>query len=710
MAMKVLIVDDSAPDRLIIKNILSEYSVLTACDGQEALEILDKNKDINLMILDINMPRMNGFEVLQAIKSDGRLTKMQTIILTSNDESENEIKGLQMGAVDYIRKPIYATSLQARVEVQAELQRIRGALEQKLQTQELTFDLIFDQAPIGIAISFGNEPSTSKKNPFFSINPMYEKITGRTRQELLELGWARITHPDDLDKDIDKYNQLQAGEIDGYTIEKRLIKPDGSVVWVQLILSALNIEQDYMNNHIALLQDITRRKEMESMLRYTSEHDRLTGLYNRYYLENLLDNKKAEPVHGKKALVGINLNSMQAITTAYGFNYTQEKLKEVAEMLKRYSTEKHPLFSTAEYRFVFYFLDYEDKNELMNFSNSIAKEILSLFEIERVVSGIGILEIKQDNFFDSNLLLKKLLIASEMAIKTVQSNYNVCFYDTKTEEQIMREENIRRELAQISVISNSSQLYLHFQPILDLKLNQISGFEALFRFESKQYGLISPVEFIPVAEKTKLIIPLGYNIIVQALRFLNLLGKSGFPGLSISINISTLQLLKKNFTNDLLLLLQDLHAQPEQIIIEITESALALNFNEINFILEKLQKEGIRIAIDDFGTGYSSLERERELNVNILKIDKSFIDNLIENADESITSDIISMAHKIGHSVVAEGVEQETKKQYLLANGCDKMQGYLISRPLDEAGALEFLKRNRQYLPGYKSILQGGTN
>lgn len=265
MLIKILVVDDSASDRLIIKNMLSEYTVLTACDGVEALRVLSEYDEINLLILDLNMPNMNGFQVLESLNQDERFRNLRTIILTNYDELDNEIKGLKLGAVDYIRKPIHMDSLKARIDVHVALLQAQQALEQKIDEQALTFDMVFDQAPIGIAISHSRDPKRSDKN-LVKINSAYEKIIGRTKEELIDLGWAKITHPDDLEEDLDKFRKLQAGEIKNYSMEKRLIKPDGSVVWIYLVVAALSPINENIINHMSLIQDITNQKSAEAAL------------------------------------------------------------------------------------------------------------------------------------------------------------------------------------------------------------------------------------------------------------------------------------------------------------------------------------------------------------------------------------------------------------------------------------------------------------
>ncbi|MDD4826416.1 MAG: EAL domain-containing protein, partial [Mesotoga sp.] len=820
MSAKILVVDDSASDRFIIERMLREYDILTACDGIEAMQQIDEHGDIDIVILDLNMPKMDGFEVLKALKSNDRYKGLRTIILTNYDELDNEIEGLRLGAVDYIRKPVNMDSLKARIEIHVELLRIQQMLEHKLYEQGLTFDTIFQQAPIGIAISHGSEPSNGRENTVARFNPMFEKITGRTKDELMELGWVKITYPDDLDKDLINFKKLQRGELSSYSMEKRYVRPDGSIVWVQMTVAPLIISNDDRYNHICLAQEITRRKEMEAdllesersksvllshlpglayrckydrqwtmefvsagcstltgyspeslinnkelafcdlvapeyreslwiewektlakkvplnyeyqiitaegerkwvlemgegvfgeggevealegiiidityrkriedRLKYNSEHDRWTGLHNLNYLETLLERDGKHRRLENRAFVSTNLNTVQSLTATYGFHYTQELMREVADMLGQYCTDRRMLFYTYENLFVFYLKDYKDREELTEFSRDIANMLESLLVAERIGGGIGVVQIDKDSDRDVDQLMKRLLIASEKALNIYDRDVGICFYDAEIEMEMIREEEIKRELTKIAADENYGELFLQYQPILDLESNRICGFEALSRLKIEKFGLVPALEFIPIAEKTKLIVPIGRRAIIRALRFLRRLKDNGFGGVLVSINVSAIQLLRSDFSENLFKMIDRTQVNPENIGLEITESVFASNYEEINRIIGGLKDSGIQIAIDDFGTGYSSLARERELNVNCLKIDKSFIDKLMcLDAKDTITSDIISMAHKLGHCVIAEGVEHEKQRQYLHSWGCDRIQGYLIGKPLDEEAAI----------------------
>lgn len=697
-------------------------------------------------------------------------------------------------------------------------------ISKKLAYSEALYRSVFNQAPIGIAIV--NDKNFELKSEFehFSINPMFERIIGRKSRELENIQWTEITHPEDLKDDLDNFKQFKCNKNDGYSMEKRFLRPDGSIVWTNMNISQLQGIPDKHSMHLCLLEDISsrkateeslkesersksvllanlpglayrcnydrewtmqyvsagcfaltgyppesllhnknlsyndlitpdyrdtlweewkqvlakrlpfrqeyeiitsngekkwvlemgegifdkqgqaialegivfdisKRKKYENLLKYNSEHDRWTGLFNRYYLENLLSGDNKQDIDSKRALVGISMSPAQVLTKIYGFQYTQTLIKKTAEILSQYCTDKHLLFHTFIDRFVFYLEGYEDKNELYQFCKTIENILEPLLKSERVGAAIGVIEIEQENKLNADSLLKKLLIASEKALDTSDKYFGICFYDSAMEEQVMREEEIKRELVNIVDDESNKAMFLLYQPILDLKSNKICAFEALARLKSEKFGIVSPLEFIPIAEKTKLIIPLGQQIIIESLQFLNTLKKNGFGSLNISINVSAIQLLQADFVDNLLKTIHEMQVSPSQIGLELTESIFSSNYEEINSILSRLRDTGIHIAIDDFGTGYSSLARERELNVDCIKIDKHFIDKLLEiQPEKAITGDIISMAHKMGHYVVAEGVEKEMQKQYLLDNGCDKIQGYLIGKPLDEESSIKLLK------------------
>lgn len=222
------------------------------------------------------------------------------------------------------------------------------------------------------------------------------------------------------------------------------------------------------------------------------------------------------------------------------------------------------------------------------------------------------------------------------------------------------------------------------------------GFEALARFRIPVYGMIPPLEFIEIAERNHLIYDLGLLILKKTCGFLNELDQAGRKGLTVAVNISVLQLLRKEFITHVEEVLKEYKADPEMLEFEITESILSDNFDLINLKLRQIRKKGIKVSMDDFGTGFSSLARLRELSIDAVKLDRHFISRIKENEKPSyISIDIISMAHRVGLMVVAEGVETEEQLDFLKKHQCDYAQGYYISMPLEKEKALEMLAKEK---------------
>ena len=261
------------------------------------------------------------------------------------------------------------------------------------------------------------------------------------------------------------------------------------------------------------------------------------------------------------------------------------------------------------------------------------------------------------------------------------------------EIQAQRQDTIEKAIKSLIQGKDDNTLFLEFQPKLNLKTNRIIGFEALARMNIPKLGEISPGEFISLAEKRMLMYDLGNLIMLKAFDFLILLRGSGFDDISLAVNISSIQILRNEFTEYVKEIVSSTGISIESLEFEITESVLIDNFDLMNETLKEIKEFGISISLDDFGTGFSSFARLRDLNIDSIKIDKYFVDKISLTEEAGlISADIISMAHKIGLTVVAEGVENETQREYLAKSDCDLIQGYLISRPLSAGEAIKLLK------------------
>lgn len=715
--------------------------------------------------------------------------------------------------------------LEKKVELERTLKELSQqqivTIESERRFEEIatTYTALFEQATIGIAI--GHTESNIGQN----VNPAFLKITKRTIEELQNIKWEDLTHPDDLTKDFKSLLKFREGGGDIYEAEKRLIKPDGSAVWVNMTISELHILNNPNINHICIIEDISDRKELELQLLnsehrktlllnnlpgmayrcsynqlwtmtyvsdgclaltgftpddltgttvsygqlitpsyrtivwdtisqclferkkfsleyeiqtesgetkwvwqqgvgvydmcgrvkdlegiilditvskkqkdeliYRDEHNTLTGLYNRHSLISQLEKDRRMPSVLSRALLIVYIKNLNTVALTHGYSTVEGLVLTIAKSLSAFCGNcSCTIYHITNERYAIYKNDYS-REQLTEFCNKLIAHIDDYLNVYGINCSIGIIELHHvDADTEIDCILKFAAIAAEHA--TLKNEYRFCYFNDDMEAAISRYKIIQNELLQAANDDDNENLYLQFQPIINARTNEIYAFEALARMNT-QNGNILPAEFIPIAEQTSLIIPLGQKIIYQAFKFLKKLENAGHDRVAITINVSVIQILRHDFMQMLSNAIEEIEVNPKKVIIEITESAFADNYQRINAVLDEMNALGISVAIDDFGTGYSSLSRERELNVDILKIDKQFMDKLdVIDEQYAITADIISMAHKLGHTVIVEGVEQEKQLHYLLKNNCDYFQGYLFSKPVSSDKAIQLFSDRDQ--------------
>lgn len=432
-------------------------------------------------------------------------------------------------------------------------------------------------------------------------------------------------------------------------------------------------------------------------LSHYAYHDLVTDLPNKRYLQEMLRADAAGSYWDARALLLVNYRNFKQINMLFGYQYGENVIRDLAVRLHVLDTGGYHLFHLSGDRFVIYVTGYQGREELSMLCLKIMEALKEALPSKTIGGNIGVVEAA---YFIDDLekLLKYAMLAGEHV--GVSEPFGYSFYSSEMEAQLTREEDIEKELLAAAKGDAGAGLYLMYQPILHVKTDTIRGLEALARLRSNKLGEVSPAEFIPIAERSQLIVSLGRQIIRDACCFLKALKAAGHDHIVVSVNISAIQIMRDDFVQEVLDIIAQTGVDPNRLGIELTESVFADQMEEINAKLAALKAQGLHIAIDDFGTGYSSLARERDLDISCLKIDKSFIDRLSDlHPDRAITGDIISMAHRLGHEVVAEGVENARQREYLKQNGCDCIQGFLFSRPLmpeDVLALLDAEKRRRE--------------
>ena len=475
--------------------------------------------------------------------------------------------------------------------------------------------------------------------------------------------------------------------------EYEIITANGESKWVWEQGQGIYDNQGNILYLEGLIIDINDRKMNELSLKHTSEHNALTDLLNLRSLEKMILTQQKEGKVKQAAMVMVYVRRYNHIVTTYGYKVGNQLILEIAKILSELSDDKHVLFQPFSDRFVFYIHGLYKKGLLKSFTQKLITELDTRIKQRAIGFSIGIIEIDHKRKEDAATLLRQAAIASEHYNLNHQISYS--FYDKKVAERNTREKIITEALEKYIYDDTSADLHLVYQPVVETKTSLIVGFEALARFKDTFIGDITPSEFIPVTESSLLILPLGKKIMEKAFCFAKKLENEGFNQTTVSFNISAIQLLNASFINDLKDFISLYQVNPANLNIEFTESIFSDNYQEINNKIDQIHSLGLQVSIDDFGTGYSSLAREEELNVNNLKIDRYFTNKITKtNADKNLISDIISMAHKLGHKVIAEGVENQIQLDYLISHGCDLYQGYYFSKPLTEAEALNILIKN----------------
>jgi len=424
-------------------------------------------------------------------------------------------------------------------------------------------------------------------------------------------------------------------------------------------------------------------------------YDELTGLRNNKYLSDYLEKVLLDPRKRNKAIFLLNFKSFKTLEMTYGFAYENELLKKIANKIETTLDANDALFRIDGNRFVVVIDNYADQKEL----NRLVEKLIRSFEIpikqgtelQYVDVQVAIVEIQDRHTSPDKILQDATLTLSQIKDSSADQ---VAFFNEDMEKRLLRQDKIVKVLREVIEGKDTESFYLEFQPKLDLTKNKIMGFEALARLHIEKLGQIAPDEFIALAEEKLLINDLGNHIILLACEFLKKIQDEGFNGITLAVNVSGIQLLREDFV-------ENLHKNPllsdkirKSMEFEITESVLLDHYSKVNETLEEIKKMGIAVSLDDFGTGFSSFSRLAELNIDTVKIDRFFIDTISHTAEKDlIISDIISMVHKMGLNVVAEGVEDELQKAYLQKHRCDIIQGYLLSKPLPEESAISFLRR-----------------
>ena len=557
-------------------------------------------------------------------------------------------------------------------------------------TAEERFRATFEQAAVGIA-------HTEPGGRFLQVNQKLCDMLGYTRDELLGMSAVEVTHPEDRGIDAVRRAQLIGGEIETYSVERRCVRKNGAVIWVNRTVSMVRDAAGAPLYFIRVMEDITERKRLQQDLQHQAHHDSLTLLPNRelFYdrLAHALD--QAQRRKWTTGVMFVDLDGFKVINDTLGHGVGDELLQRVAASLTECVRAEDTVGRLGGDEFAIILSELAQQEDAGRVAQKIIDSFATPFQIDAnevfITASIGITTSPPDSS-TADALISHADAAMYSAKKLGKNNYQ--FYtaamNERSMEKLLLEKDLRRALMRYEFV-------LHLQPKANLHTGQITGFEALLRWQRPDGRLVPPLEFIPVLEESGLIVPVGEWVLRAACEQISSWQEAGLTPVPIAVNLSAKQFHQQDIAAMVMRALLEFGVDPHLLELEITESAAMHDAKVTTATLHKLKALGVRIAIDDFGTGYSSLSYLKRFPIDSLKIDRSFVTELPGNQeDASIAQAVITMAHALRLKVVAEGVENEAQLEFLAEHTCDEMQGYYFSRPMAAELCTQFLREERR--------------
>ncbi|EKV32301.1 diguanylate cyclase [Caenispirillum salinarum AK4] len=588
----------------------------------------------------------------------------------------------------------YLAVIMARLRVKAQaLKRAIVELRQEMvsraraEDQLKVTEKVFENAVEGVLVC-------DAAGLVVSVNPAFTAITGVEPGAALGLHWGELTRDSRADTDFPSIARIarEAGQWQGEVWNTR---PDGRDYALMMTVTAIHDWEGRPRNFVAVFHDVTDAKASAEELHFRTYHDPLTGLANRAMVKNRLGLAcQLRGAEEKVALALLDLDNFRTINDSLGHTVGDALLKEVgARLADVVDVEAHTIGRLGGDEYALVLRGLTDVRECVGVLRQVFQTLAQPLDIQGhelfTTASVG-LAIHPGDGHDAETLFKNADVALNRAKEEGRNNFQ--FYTQDMEAGVFRrltmEANLRRALKR-------DEFLLVYQPKICTRTGRIVGLEALVRWAPPGKPLVSPAEFIPVAEQTGLIVPLGRWILREACAFAQECRAAGRPDLTVAVNLSARQFHERALLADVAAALTESGLPPANLELEITESMVMSEAEEAIETLRRLKAMGLSISVDDFGTGYSSLSYLKRFPLDALKIDQGFVRDLTTDAeDRSIVAAIISLARSLGLQVVAEGVETADHLDHLAAGGCDLVQGYLISRPLPQDEAQAFLRHH----------------
>ena len=685
---RLLVVDDNEMGRDLLSRRLAShgYTVITAGGGREALDQIE-TQNLDLVLLDVEMPEISGLDILSQVRQRRTALQLPIIMVTALGDSKDVVRAMELGANDYVTKPIDFAVTLARVRTQLSLKHSEEARRESEERYSLALAACND----GIW-------DWNLKTGEISFSARWKKALGYLDEEIgcSPDEWLGRIHPDDRPTVEGELKAHLEGESRHFEKEHRIRHKDGSYRWILARGLAIRDHAGTSYRVAGSQTDITAGKVA----------DALTGLPNRAvfmdHLSWLVEKVKRKKKH-LFALLFLDLDQFKLINDSLGHLVGDQVLvafgRRLQTELRSSDTLAHgQLHTLARFGGDEFTILLDDLNHPSD-AVRVAERLLETLRKPLNVGGRQIFLTASIGVALSSTAHDRpedLLRDADTAMYRAKRRRNyVEIFDAEMRAAAVARLQLETELRQATA---GKEFVNWYQAIVNLSTGQIVGFEALVRWLHPERGLVLPKEFIPVAEETGTLIGLGRQVLNEACHQVAA-WQQMFPSpmpLGISVNLSCREFLQPDLSSRIRKAISSSGIDPRTLKLEITETMVMSNPEQAKVMLEELRALGVRIGMDDFGTGYSSLSNLHHFAFDVLKIDRSFISRMEADTEKlEIVRAIISLARNLGLSVIAEGIEHEEQMILLRDMGCEFGQGYLFSRPIDAAAVTDLLRKSQ---------------
>ncbi len=684
--LPILVIEDTEDTADLVKRILRRsFETDIAYNGKDGIALFRENK-YSIILLDVMLPGMNGYEVLEVLLAER--PSQTVVVMTAHGNMDMAEELMMIGAADYIQKPFHAEQLRKVCEIAAQRQDFMVSNEQfaeKVRALEMSEDSYRSLSQAHSKLL--NHLSTvilelDKEGNIHFLNQAWQALTGYSVADSLGEPFSRYICPSHEEREgvfIDTVEDMYKGRIESCTLEFKLLHESDKDIWVEGRFD-ITKGQEEIFGITATIDNITGRKEAELRLQHLALHDTLTGLHNRYFFDGEL-NRIASLCHRNNSihcLLYIDLDHFKVINDTQGHQQGDMVLKEVANTLSRRLRESDLLCRIGGDEFAVLLFDTD-----IDTASGIAQEVCNKIvqghyqfddRIYKISCSIGITQI-DGRSKDAHEYLKQADIALYVAKKRGRNLIHCYSHEDKESEDFKNSVEWAHKLQEAIINDN---IVMHFQPIIDIRTERVKYFEALVRL-TLDGNMIFPGQFIPALERAEDIHLLDHQVVSKTIWMLK-----EYPCLKkVAINLSA-----QAFSDERLLpiiesKLEKHDVSPQRIIFELTESASLTNLAATQRMISRLTEIGCAFSIDDFGTGFSTFAYLKELPADSVKIDGSFVKDMLNDPiDLALVKAIKEVAHSLDKKSVAEFVENKAILEKLKEIGVDYAQGYYISKPL----------------------------